>query len=74
MTIEMASSTSSNEDDGSWAGADFFGLDDLGLYFILSVSATTSSMAVTLTMVATSSRGHDARRQRLRTTPTRHER
>jgi hypothetical protein len=27
-TTEAASSTSSNEDDGSWVGADFSGLDD----------------------------------------------
>jgi hypothetical protein len=29
VTIETPSSTNSDEDDGSWAGADFFGLDDL---------------------------------------------
>jgi hypothetical protein len=29
-TIETASSTSSDEDDGSWAGADFSGLDNPG--------------------------------------------
>jgi hypothetical protein len=29
-TTETASSTSSDEDDGSWAGADFSGLDDPG--------------------------------------------
>jgi hypothetical protein len=29
-TTEIASSTSSDEDDGSWAGVDFSGLDDLG--------------------------------------------
>jgi hypothetical protein len=29
-TTEMASSTSCDENDGSWAGADFSGLDDLG--------------------------------------------
>jgi hypothetical protein len=29
-TTEMASSTSSNEDDGSWADTDFSRLDDLG--------------------------------------------
>jgi hypothetical protein len=28
--IEMAFSTSSDEDDGSWADTDFSGLDDLG--------------------------------------------
>jgi hypothetical protein len=30
MTTETASSTSSDEDDGSWASADFSGLDDPG--------------------------------------------
>jgi hypothetical protein len=30
VTIETASSTSSDEDDGSWASTDFFGLDDPG--------------------------------------------
>jgi hypothetical protein len=29
-TTKTASSTSSYEDDGSWADVDFFGLDDLG--------------------------------------------
>jgi hypothetical protein len=29
-TTETASSTSSNQDDGSWAGADFSRLDNLG--------------------------------------------
>jgi hypothetical protein len=29
-TTEIASSASSNEDDSSWAGADFSGLDDPG--------------------------------------------
>jgi hypothetical protein len=29
-TTEAASSTSFDEDDGSWAGADFSGLDDPG--------------------------------------------
>jgi hypothetical protein len=29
-TTETASSTSCDEDDGNWAGADFSGLDDLG--------------------------------------------
>jgi hypothetical protein len=29
-TTETTSSTSSDEDDGSWASADFFGLDDPG--------------------------------------------
>jgi hypothetical protein len=29
-TAETASSTSSDEDDSSWAGADFSGLNDLG--------------------------------------------
>jgi hypothetical protein len=29
-TTEAASSTSSDKDDGSWAGANFSGLDDLG--------------------------------------------
>jgi hypothetical protein len=29
-TTETASSTSSDEDDNSWAGADFFGLNDPG--------------------------------------------
>jgi hypothetical protein len=30
MTTETASSASSDEDDSSWVGADFFGLDDPG--------------------------------------------
>jgi hypothetical protein len=45
-----------------------------GLYIISSASATTSSMAVTPTTVATSSHGHDVRRQRLRTASTCHDR
>jgi hypothetical protein len=31
VTTETASSSSSNEDDGNWAGADYFGLDDPGV-------------------------------------------
>jgi hypothetical protein len=37
------------------------------------VSTTTSSTAVTPTTVATSSRGHDVGRQRLRSTSTCHD-
>jgi hypothetical protein len=59
MTTEMASSTSSDEDNDSWTGTDFSELDDPGLYVISSASVTTSSMATAPTTVAMSSRGHN---------------
>jgi hypothetical protein len=70
---QWASSTSSDEDDSSWVGSNFFELDDPGALRHFVSTATTSSTVATPTTVAMSSRGHDAKSRRLRIVTTCHD-
>jgi hypothetical protein len=73
-TTKTASSASSDEDDDSWASSDFSRLDDPGALRHFVGICDNLLEAVTPTTTATSSRDHDARRRRLPTMSTRHDR